>query len=365
MSARRSDPANSPAPGAAPLAATTAGLARGADELLRGCLAATGQDRVLVLTDLATQDLARHIVDAASAFAPTDVRLVGDLDADYPAAFAAVSHALDEVRPTVTVFAARDAGDRLAWDPRFWQRLDELGARHAHMPALDATSLGAGMAADYREVAAFSEKVRRLLTGARSITVRNALGTDIRFDLDPDRPWIALTGLYRSAGQGGRLPQGEVFCAPLAADGTIAASVIGYPFNAETGLLAQPVRFEVRAGRLVRLDHPDDGLAARLREWFSRDEHAGRIGEFAVGTNLACTALTGNLLFDENVPGCHIALGHPFGDYTGADWHSEVHVDLVVDRPTIAVDGLPLIADGRYVDPPAAISFPSPKRSPA
>lgn len=365
MSAARSDTSAPPQSGDMGLAATAVDFARGADELLRGCLAVTGDDRMLVLTDLATRELAQHIVDAASAFAPTTVRLVGDLDADYPAAFAVIGQALDEVRPTVTVFAARDAGDHLAWDSRFWQQLEGLRARHAHMPALDATSLGVGMATDYREVAAFSEQVRRLLTGASELKVRSALGTDIRFELDPNRPWIALTGLYRAAGQGGRLPQGEVFCTPLAADGVIAASVIGYPFNAATGLLAEPVRFEVQAGRLVRLDHPNPGLAARLREWFDRDEHAGRIGELAVGTNLACTALTGNLLFDENVPGCHIALGHPFGDYTGADWRSEVHVDLVVDRPTITVDGHPLIVGGHYPDPLPTISPTSPERSPA
>ncbi len=365
MSTGQSDTRQAPAPDKPKLAATAADFARGADELLRTCLAVTGDDRVLMLTDVATQDLARHIADAASAIAPTAVRLVGDLDADYPAAFASIESALDDVRPTVTVFAARDAGDRLAWDPRFWQRLDGFGARHAQMPALDATSLGVGMATDYREVAAFSQQVRQLLIGAREITVRSALGADIRFRLDPARPWIALTGLYRTAGQGGRLPQGEVFCTPLSADGIIAASVIGYPFNAETGLLAEPVRFEIEAGRLMRLDHPDQRLATRLRQWFERDEHAGRIGEFAVGTNRACKALSGNLLFDENVPGCHIALGHPFGDYTGADWRSEVHVDLIVDLPTITVDGHPLIVGGRFVDPLPIIASPTLERSPA
>lgn len=339
-------------------------LARGADELVGACLAVTGDDRVLILTDAATQPLAEHIVQAASALAPTVLRLVGDLDADYPAAFAAILDALDEVRPSVTVFAARDADDRLAWDPRFWQRLEALGARHAQMPALDATSLGVGMATDYREVAAFSERVLQHLTGARTVEVRNALGTAIRFELDPERPWTAFTGLYHSPGDGGRLPQGEVFCSPLAAEGVIAASVVGYPFNAATGLLAEPVRFEVRSGRLAGLDHPDAELAARLRDWFGRDEHAARIGEFAVGTNRACTALTGNLLFDENVPGCHIAFGHPFGEYTGAHWHSDVHVDLVVDRPTITVDGVPLIVDGRYPEDVPPLS-PAPERSPA
>jgi len=332
-----------------------ADLDRGARELIDTCLAVTADDRVLVVTDDATRGLAEHIV-AAAARVTDDARLhlVPGLDDDYPAAFAEIERAITGHRPTVTAFAARDGDDRLAWDERFWALLDAVGARHAQLTALDRPSLGIGLAADYREVARFSELVRERLTGATTAEVRNALGTEIRFTLDPARPWTAFTGLYHAPGEGGRLPQGEVFCSPVGADGVIAASVLGYPFNASTGLLAEPVRFEVRGGRLVALDHPDAELAARLRAWFGRDEHAGRIGEFAVGTNRACTALSGTLLFDENVPGCHIALGHPFGDYTGAHWHSEVHVDLVVERPTITVDGATLIVDGRYPDPSPA-----------
>jgi hypothetical protein len=42
-----------------------------------------------------------------------------------------------------------------------------------------------------------------------------------------------------------------------------------------------------------------------------------------------------------------------------------VHVDLVVDRPTIAVDDRALIVEGRYAEPlPAAgPTTPSPERS--
>lgn len=329
---------------------TEAELVAGARELVETCLALGPEDRVLILTDHPTWQLADYIRRAACALAPTTLRLVGDLDGDFPAALATIERLLEEWRPTVTVFAARDAGDLLAWEPRFGRCLDALGARHAQMPALDATSLGIGMATSYRDVAAFSEAVRQRLTGAREMVVSNWLGTDIRFSLDPHRHWIPLTGLYREAGQRGRLPQGEVFCSPVSAQGVIAASVLGYPFNAATGLLAEPVLLEIAAGRLVDLSHRDRDLTGRLGDWFRRDAHAGRIGELAVGTNLGSRALSGNLLFDENVPGCHIALGHPFGDWTGADWASAVHVDLVVDRPTITCDGEPLMIEGAYVD---------------
>ncbi|WP_240740090.1 aminopeptidase [Leucobacter triazinivorans] len=326
-------------------------LEAGAAELASGCLALRQTDRVLVLTDEGTAELAAYLARAASRLAPTRTVVLPGLDDAYEASFAALREGIAAAAPTVVIFAARDEEDRLAWDERYWRLLEEAGARSAHLPALDEPSLGIGLATDYAEVARFTEAVTRRVSGARGIRITNGLGTDIAFACDPERPWTPFTGLYHAPGDGGRLPQGETFCSPVDANGTIAASVIGYPFNASTGLLDEPVRFEIADGRLTRLDHPDPALAARLRAWFARDAHAGRIGELALGTNRACTALTGNLLFDENVPGCHIALGHPFGDYTGAYWESEVHVDLVVDRPTVLVDGHPLLVGGAYAAP--------------
>ena len=329
-------------------------LRAGAEELIAGCLAVGEEDRVLLLTDAATERLAEHISRAAAARAETSMLVLPAFDAagggddGYDDAFARLRSGIEAVQPTVVIFAARDDEDRLAWDERYWALLDTAAARSAHLPALDEPALGVGLATDYREVARFTEAVTRWVSGARGIRITNALGTDIVFDCDPERPWTPFTGLYHRAGDGGRLPQGETFCSPIDANGTIAASVLGYQFNASTGLLAEPVRLSIVSGRLTGLEHPDPELEARLRQWFERDEHAGRIGELAFGTNRACRAIVGNLLFDENVPGCHVALGHPFGDYTGAHWESGVHVDLVVDRPTILVDGRILIEAGSY-----------------
>ena len=53
------------------------------------------------------------------------------------------------------------------------------------------------------------------------------------------------------------------------------------------------------------------------------------MGEFAVGTNTACTHVIGNILQDEKIPGIHIAFGHPYAEHTGADWVSKTHIDCV------------------------------------
>ncbi|MGW0999253.1 aminopeptidase [Streptomyces sp. NPDC002520] len=325
-------------------------LVRGARELIRTCLAVTSGDRVLMLTDRRTRRLAEVIADQARAVGATAVvvAVVPDIIDGYQAARQEIQHVLDAHDPTVTLFAAADPEDLLAWDPTFWAQLERLGARHAHMPALDDVCLGIGMAVDYTRVARFTLGVRDLLSGCRSVHITSRTGTDLTLSCDPARPWTPFTGLYQCGGQGGRLPQGEVFCTPLSADGTLAVSVIGYPFNAESGLLDEPLMIEVAAGRAVGLRHPDGDLAARLRDWLTRAPSGLRLGELALGTNRDLPDITGNLLFDENVPGVHIAFGHPFPEYTGADWESPVHVDMVVQRPGVEVDGAAVLADGQY-----------------
>ncbi|MFE2089203.1 aminopeptidase [Streptomyces sp. NPDC059460] len=330
------------------LTSATPDLARGARELIRTCLAVTPADRVLVLTDLRTRHLAGVIAAEAHTVTSAGLAVIPDIADGYEAARREVGRVLDSHRPTVTVFAAADPGDLLAWDPTFWEHLERFGARHAHMPALDDICLGVGMAVDYTRVARFTLGVKELLTGGRSLRITSATGTDLSLTCDPDRPWTPFTGLYQCGGQGGRLPQGEVFCTPLTADGILAVSVVGYPFNAETGLLAEPLLIEVARGAAVEVRHPDSVLERAVRDWLTAAPNGTLLGELALGTNRDLPTLTGNLLFDENVPGVHIAFGHPFPEYTGADWESRVHVDMVVERPSVRVDGGVVLDEGRY-----------------
>ena len=53
------------------------------------------------------------------------------------------------------------------------------------------------------------------------------------------------------------------------------------------------------------------------------------MGEFAIGTNLGVERVIGNILQDEKFPGIHIAFGNPYGEHTGAPWHSSTHIDVV------------------------------------
>jgi leucyl aminopeptidase (aminopeptidase T) len=45
----------------------------------------------------------------------------------------------------------------------------------------------------------------------------------------------------------------------------------------------------------------------------------------------------------------HIAFGHPYSEHTGADWHSETHIDVVGREFDVWFDGQPIMKRGRYL----------------
>ena len=73
------------------------------------------------------------------------------------------------------------------------------------------------------------------------------------------------------------------------------------------------------------------------------------VGEFAVGTNTACTHVIGNILQDEKIPGVHLAFGDPYGSQTGAPWKSRTHIDVLTRECDVWIDEEQVIGQGRYL----------------
>jgi leucyl aminopeptidase (aminopeptidase T) len=79
------------------------------------------------------------------------------------------------------------------------------------------------------------------------------------------------------------------------------------------------------------------------------DDNSDRVGEFAIGKNIAVRDLIGNILQDEKIPGIHLAFGNPYGVHTGADWYSSTHVDIVGRRFDIWIDGQQIMRAGAFL----------------
>ena len=110
-----------------------------------------------------------------------------------------------------------------------------------------------------------------------------------------------------------------------------------------------PLTIEIEENRIRDLQCENKELLEEFRAYTSTDENSNRVGEFAVGTNTACTHVIGNILQDEKIPGIHIAFGHPYAEHTGANWISKTHIDCVGRDFDIWFDDVKVMEAGKFL----------------
>jgi aminopeptidase len=256
---------------------------------------------------------------------------------------------IDSFKPTVSFLAVSAQPGEVAMRMAYIHQVVVVrGIRHAHMGSITEDIMRQGMLVDYREVERITMQVYGMVKSARSIHVLSGRGSDLVATFSPNLKWVPIPGIYHKPGQWGNLPDGEVFTCPESLDGVLVADVIGDYFSAKYGVLERPVTVEFEGGYVTEVSCPDHALEEELRQYLDSAENGRRVGEFAIGTNTGISELVGNLLQDEKIPGIHVAMGHPAGDDTGADWTSAVHVDLVPTDCTIHVDGQLLMEHGQF-----------------
>ena len=192
-----------------------------------------------------------------------------------------------------------------------------------------------------------------IVNGARAIRATTAAGTDITARFDPALRWIKTSGLITPE-KWGNLPGGECFTAPADVSGTfVIDGVVGDWLCDRYGLLDRtPLTIQIDKGRLVDAWSENAALRDDFWAYTHTDENSDRVGEFAIGTNIALAALIGNILQDEKFPGVHIAFGNPYGAHTGATWWSSTHIDVVGTGFDIVVDDRPIMREGRFLIAP-------------
>ena len=110
-----------------------------------------------------------------------------------------------------------------------------------------------------------------------------------------------------------------------------------------------PLTIEIENSRIVRTACDNDLALADFRAYVAADPNGNRVGEFALGTNIAVKQIIGNMLQDEKIPGVHIAFGHPYTEHTGADWSAKTHIDVVGRDFDVRLDGEMIMEMGRYL----------------
>src|SRR5207244_3517014 len=204
--------------------------------------------------------------------------------------------------------------------------------------------------AEFPKVDRISQKVLDLVRIAKRITAKTAAGTDMTADLNPDYKWLKTSGLI-SPEKWGNLPGGEVFTTPGEVNGTfVIDGVVGDYLCAKYGDLRDtPLTVQVERNRIKDLQSGNRELVNDFWNYTHTDENSDRVGEFAIGTNIGCRSVIGNILQDEKLPGIHMAFGNPYGAHTGADWYSGTHIDVVGRNFDIWADGHQIMNAGQFL----------------
>jgi leucyl aminopeptidase (aminopeptidase T) len=150
----------------------------------------------------------------------------------------------------------------------------------------------------------------------------------------------------------GNLPEGEIFTAAYKARGRMVIDELGDWFSPKYGVLTDtPIALRVDDSRvdLSSVSCTNTQLQRDFVQYLSTDANSSRLGEFAIGTNIFLNRLTGNLLQDEKIPSVHCAFGDPYPDETGADWESKTHVDGIMLKCSLWIDGQQIMEEGRHL----------------
>ncbi len=258
---------------------------------------------------------------------------------------------LDDMESSdVSIYAVYAQPNELKTRMQMCEVVNRRRLRHAHMVNIEKKIMLEGMRADFDEVDELTLRVMNIVKSARSIRATTPAGTDIRADLTPDYKWIKTSGII-SREKWGNLPGGETFTSPLEVNGIfVVDGVVGDYLCAKFGdLAATPLTLKIEKNRLIEAHSQNKQLASEFWEYTHRDPNSDRVGEFAIGTNLACRRIVGNILQDEKIPGIHMAFGDPYGLHTGAPWTSSTHIDVVGTRFDIWADDLQIMSGGQFL----------------
>lgn len=300
---------------------------------LADCLGLKSGETFLVVTDESRKELAEALHEAGKRLGAESMLAVMKERAksgEEPPVAIAAAMAKAQVVVCITKHSLTHTQAR--------KQAAAAGARLATMPGItEDMFLGGAIAADYTQVKALTEKVTDMLIGAQTVRIEKD-GRSLEFSIQ-GRDGVPSTGMYLEPGQSGNLPSGEAYIAPV--EGTAEGQIVVDGSIAGIGKLSGPIVLTVEKGRLTAAEGGPEG--EKLLQMLG-DGDGRLLGEFGIGTNEKAR-ITGVVLEDEKVYGTiHVAFGsnNTFGGVVAAG----VHIDCVVGKPDVYLDGRQIMKNG-------------------
>lgn len=325
-------------------------LSSGARNAVVDCLRLKPTERITIITDRECAEIAASLVhEIEKVGSEYNVFIMEDY-ADRPLKDMPQVILDDLGKSQVSIFAAITQTGELGSRIQMTSVVNANKIRHGHMVNINKQIMMEGMRADFLEVDRISQRLVEKARNTKIIKTRTAAGTDFTAELSPNLKWLKTSGII-SPDKWGNLPGGEIFTSPYNSNGLfVVDGVVGDYLCQKWGdIQKHPLFIEVVENRIKNVECSNKELLKEFLDYTHTDKNSDRVGEFAIGTNIALKSIIGHILQDEKFPGIHIAFGHPYADHTGQNWISTTHIDCVGRNFDIWMDDVQVMEKGKFI----------------
>jgi leucyl aminopeptidase (aminopeptidase T) len=220
----------------------------------------------------------------------------------------------------------------------------KVGVRIATLPGINEDMMVRTLNADYELIAERSDKIAGIISRGANVRITTEKGTDINLVIE-GREGHSDTGLNHNLGDFSNLPAGEAYVAPM--EGKSSGVVVFDGSMAGVGKLRDEViRVKVEEGFATEI-RGGKGAEKLLSIMKPFGKLAFNLAELGIGTHDKAL-ITGSVLEDEKAIGTiHIAFGD--NKSMGGTVRVASHLDGVVMKPTVSVDGKVIMEEGRFL----------------
>lgn len=328
----------------------------GTYQAITNCIRLKTGEKLCIITDLATQEIASALKRHAEAISPDNITYFimeefGPRSPEKPLELPQI------IKDTVwnsdaSIFVAGTKPWELqTFRKPLTQFISQNGkVRHAHMPWITKQLIEVWMNADYEQIQKLCDRLINIVKDAKQITVTSPAGTNFTAHFSPKTKWFADNWIMKPI-EFGNLPAWEIFtCIDHITDWIIIVDWVLWDYFDEKYWVIEntPLTIHIKDSRVIKAQCENKKLLEDFEKYINQFENSNRIWEFAIWTNMWIDKLTGNMLQDEKFPWVHIALWHWYPDITGVDWDCLTHMDCVLQNVTINVEWVEIMKNGKF-----------------
>jgi len=318
---------------------------KGAIALLKTCAQVKEGESILVVTDTNKYKIAKALADVA---------ISSGFDVSIAEMKPRKAHGEDPPKPIISAMKASDVIFSPTTFSLFHSRARrdsvKTGSRFINMADYSQDMLeGGALTADFIALREIVFKVSKVLTKGSTLRVTTALGTDIKMEIN-GRDSFPQTGMSIRPGESSSPPDIETCVAPV--EGTAKGRILvdGSIPQPGIGLMDKPLELIVSEG-FVKEIVGTGSKVEKFREVMKgsrSNPNNYNIGELGIGLNPKAS-FSGKMLEDEGVYGTvHFGLGDNCS-FPGGHTTAEVHIDVIVKKPTVFIDDVVLLKDGEII----------------